>query len=84
MFNGNDIKNICIFSLNELGLEQVYVHTTRLNDRILAVILDLLSPTEASDILLIYDEVIGIALKHAHTDECDSDALIMSSTFKLC
>jgi len=70
-----DMKNLYITRLNELGLDQVQVHTTRLKDRILAAIPDLRSQTEGRDILLVYDEDIGTALKQACNDDCDSDAL---------
>ena len=61
-----------------LVLDQVQVHTTRLNDRIMAAIPDLRLQTEGSDILLIYDEDIVTAVKQACTDDCDSDALILA------
>jgi len=73
-----DMKNLYITRLNELDLDQVQVHTTRLKDRILAAIPDLRSQTKDRDILLIYDEDIGTALKQACNDDCDSDALILA------
>ena len=54
------------------------VHTTKPKDRILAAIPDLRSQTEGRDILLIYDEDIGTALKQACNDDCVSDALILA------
>jgi len=75
IFKMADMKNLYIIRLNEFGLDQVQVHTTRLKDRILAAIPDLRSQTEGRDILLVYDEDIGTALKQACNDDCDSDAL---------
>ena len=63
----------------ELGLDQVHVHTTSLKDPILAVIPEL--QTEGMDILIIYDEDIGISLKQACIDDCNSDALILSKAY---
>ena len=74
-----DMKNLYITRLNELGLDQVQVHTTRLKDRILAAIPDLKSQTEGRDILLIYDEAIGTALKQACNDDCDALILAKAS-----
>jgi len=78
IFKMADMKNLYITRLNELGLDQVQVHTTRLKDRLLAAIPDLRSQTEGRDILPIYDEDIGTALKQACHDDCDSDALILA------
>mgnify|MGYP000013501430 CR=1 FL=1 len=47
-----DMKNLYITRLNEFGLDQVQVHTTRLK----AAIPDLRSQTEGRDTLLTYDE----------------------------
>ena len=44
----------------------------------MAAIPDLRSQTEGRDILLIYDEDIGTALKQACNDDCVSDALILA------
>ena len=83
IFKMADMKNLYISRLNELGLDQVQVHTTRLKDRLLAAIPDLRSQTEGRDILLIYDEDIGTALKQACNDDCDSDALILAKASKI-
>ena len=79
IFKMADMKNLYITRLNELGLDQVQVHTTRLKDRILAAIPDLKSQTEGRDILLIYDEAIGTALKQACNDDCDALILAKAS-----
>ena len=83
VFKLADMKNLYISRLNKLGLDQVQVHTTRLKDRLLAAIPDLRSQTEGRDILLIYDEDIGKALKQACNDDCDSDALILAKASQI-
>ena len=59
----------------------MHVHTTSLNDPILAVIPEL--QTEDMDMLIIYDEDIGIAHKQVCNDDSNSAALILPKVYAL-
>ena len=59
----------------------MHVHTTSLKDPILAVIPEL--QTEGMDILILYDEDIGIALKQVCNDDSNSAALILPKVYTL-
>jgi hypothetical protein len=83
VFNMAELKRLYCSRLQELGIKDPYVHTTRLKNRILAAVPNLTSHTEGRDVLLAFDHDIGAALKLACSQDHDSEALIQARTAKL-
>ena len=83
VFNMSDLKRLYASRLEELGLKEVNVHSTRLKNRILAAIPSIKAYNEGKEVLLAFDKDVGSALKELISQDFDSDALVLGKTAKI-
>ena len=78
IFKLADLASMYTSRLQQFGYRvnlQDRVHTTRLKERILAMVPDLQTHKQGCDILLTYRDDVGKAFKKAHQECCDDEAM---------
>jgi len=75
-----DMVNLYKRRLEQLGVENAEVNSTRLKDRLLAEIPDLEAHRKRRDVLLAFNKDVGSALSHT---SCYSEAVILAKAAKI-
>lgn len=84
IFRLADLLNMYTNRLEQFGIDtSKKLNSTHLKDRILAAIPDLEAHKQGRDVLLIFNEDIGKAIKQALASNYDDDAIILSKAAKI-
>lgn len=76
IFKLADLASMYTNRLQQLGIDlQDRVHTTRLKERILAMVPDLQAYKQGRDVLLVYEDDVGKVLSKVHQECYDDDAM---------
>ncbi|CAC5382291.1 unnamed protein product [Mytilus coruscus] len=84
IFKLADLAKLYSKRLEQLGVViEGRINTTHLKNRILAAIPDLQSHKQGRDVLLIFNEDVGEALKQATSYSCDDEGIIIAKAAKI-
>ncbi|CAG2219667.1 PARP6_8 [Mytilus edulis] len=84
IFRLADLLNMYTNRLEQFGIDtSKRLNSTHLKDRILAAIPDLEAHKQGRDVLLIFNEDIGKAIKQALASNYDDEAIILSKAVKI-
>ena len=74
VFKLKDLTNMYTSRLQQFGYGQTTIHSTRLKNRILASVPDLQAFQQGRDILLAFNNEIGVVLGKVLNSDADNDA----------
>lgn len=79
IFKLSDLANLYSRRLEQLGTKLPgRVHSTKLKNRILAYFLDMKAHTQGREVVLVFNEDVGAALRRACEHDADSDAVYLA------